>query len=78
MNGAPNVTWRTSPNWRADLIAGLTAAAVIVPKGMGYATIASLPVQIGLYTVFTPMLVYALLGTSRPLGSGSPTEQQIG
>ena len=73
MNDATNVTWRSGPSWRADLIAGLTAAAVIIPKGMGYATIASLPVQIGLYTVFTPMLVYALLGTSRPLSVSTTT-----
>ena len=35
---------------RADVIAGLTAAAVVVPKAMAYATIAGLPVQVGLYT----------------------------
>src|ERR1043165_1940574 len=51
---------------RFDVIAGLTAAAVVVPKAMAYATIAGLPVQIGLYTAIVPMLVYALLGTSRP------------
>ena len=47
---------------RADLIAGLTAAAVVVPKAMAYATIAGLPVQVGLYTALVPMIVYALLG----------------
>jgi MFS superfamily sulfate permease-like transporter len=35
---------------RPDLIAGLTAAAVVIPKAMAYATIAGLPVQVGLYT----------------------------
>jgi len=52
---------------RSDLVAGLTSAAVVLPKAMGYATLAGLPVQGGLYTAFVPMLVYALLGTSRVL-----------
>jgi MFS superfamily sulfate permease-like transporter len=51
----------------ADVIAGLTAAAVVIPKALAYASIAGLPVQLGLYTVFVPMVVYALLGTSRVL-----------
>jgi len=55
--------------WRPDLIAGLTAAAVVIPKAMAYATIAGLPLQVGLYTVFVPMVIYAVLGTSRPLTS---------
>jgi sulfate permease, SulP family len=58
---------------RANLIAGLAAAAVIIPKGIGYATIAGLPVQVGLYTVFLPMLAYALLGTSRTLSVSTTT-----
>jgi len=52
---------------RADVIAGLTTAAVVIPKAMAYATIAGLPVQVGLYTAFLPMVIYALLGSSRPL-----------
>ena len=52
---------------RFDVVAGLTAAAVVIPKAMAYATIAGLPLQVGLYTAIVPMLVYALLGTSRPL-----------
>src|SRR5512136_149973 len=51
----------------SDLIAGLITAAVVIPKAMAYATIAGLPLQVGLYTVFVPMVVYAVLGTSRPL-----------
>ena len=58
---------------RLDIVAGLTAAAVVVPKAMAYATIAGLPVQIGLYTVFVPMVIYALLGTSRPLSVSTTT-----
>ena len=58
---------------RADVLAGLTAAAVVAPKAMAYATIAGLPVQIGLYTAIVPMLVYAALGTSRPLSVSTTT-----
>ena len=52
---------------RFDLIAGLTSAAVVIPKAIAYATVAGLPVQVGLYTACVPMVVYALLGTSRSL-----------
>jgi sulfate permease, SulP family len=52
---------------RADAVAGLTTAAVVIPKSMALATIAGLPAEAGLYTALVPMLVYALLGTSRPL-----------
>jgi sulfate permease, SulP family len=56
-----------APWFRLDLIAGLTAAAVVLPKAMAYASVAGLPVQVGLYTALIPMAVYAVLGTSRPL-----------
>ena len=52
---------------RPDVVAGLTTAAVVIPKAMAYATIAGLPVQVGLYTAFLPMVIYAVLGTSRVL-----------
>jgi high affinity sulfate transporter 1 len=59
---------RLSKQWlRADVLAGLTAASVVLPKAIGYASLAGLPVQVGLYTAFVPMIVYALLGTSRVL-----------
>ena len=58
---------------RFDVIAGLTAAAVVVPKAMAYATIAGLPVQVGLYTAMVPMVIYALLGTSRVLSVSTTT-----
>jgi high affinity sulfate transporter 1 len=53
--------------WQVDGVAGLTAAAVVIPQAMAYGAIAGLPVQVGLYTALVPMLVYALFGTSRPL-----------
>jgi len=63
--------------FRPDLIAGLTAAAVVIPKAMAYATIAGLPVQVGLYTAFVPMIIYALMGTSRPLSVSTTTTLAI-
>ena len=60
-----------SPAIKLDVIAGLTAAAVVLPKAMAYATVAGLPVAIGLYTAFVPMVIYALLGTSRVLSVSS-------
>ena len=53
--------------FRFDAVAGLTTAAVVIPKSMAYASIAGLPLQAGLYVALVPMFVYALLGTSRPL-----------
>src|SRR5262245_15718276 len=61
------------PTVRADVLAGLTAGAVVVTKAMAYATIAGLSVQIGLYTAVIPMVVYAALGTSRPLSVSTTT-----
>jgi len=72
----PITGWLFSYNkkWlQADLIAGLTTAAVVIPKAMAYATIAGLPVQVGLYTAFVPMIIYAVLGTSRPLSVSTTT-----
>jgi len=62
---------------RLDIIAGLTTAAVVIPKAMAYATIAGLPVQVGLYTAFLPMIIYALFGTSRVLSLSTTTTLAI-
>src|SRR5215208_7734818 len=62
---------------RLDIFAGLTAAAIVVPKALAYATIAGLPVQVGLYTALFPMVIYALLGTSRPLSVSTTTTLAI-
>src|SRR5436305_8399203 len=67
----------SAPTWRFDSVAGLTAAAVVLPKAMAYATIAGLPVAVGLYTAFLPMVVYALLGSSRVLSVSSTTTMAI-
>ena len=74
--GAPMLDWMLAyhKEWlRLDVIAGLTTAAVVIPKAMAYATIAGLPVQVGLYTAFLPMLIYAIFGTSRPLSVSTST-----
>lgn len=52
---------------KPDVIAGITTATVVLPKAMAYASVAGLPVQVGLYTAFVPMMIYALFGTSRTL-----------
>ena len=61
----------TSETLRLDTVAGLTAAAVVLPKAMAYAAVAGLPVEVGLYTAFIPMVIYALLGSSRVLSVSS-------
>jgi sulfate permease, SulP family len=58
---------------RLDVTAGLVAAAVVLPKAMAYATVAGLPVAVGLYTAFVPMVIYALVGSSRVLSVSSTT-----
>jgi SulP family sulfate permease len=62
---------------RYDVIAGLVTAAVVIPKAMAYATIAGLPVQVGLYTALIPMVIYALVGTSCPLSVSTTTTLAI-
>lgn len=62
---------------RADLVAGLTAGAVVVPKAMAYATIAGLALQVGLYTAMIPMVVYAVLGSSGVLSVSTTTTLAI-
>jgi SulP family sulfate permease len=59
------------------VVAGLTAAAIVLPKAMDYATVAGLPVEAGLYTAFIPMIIYALLGSSRVLSVSSTTTLAI-
>jgi sulfate permease, SulP family len=50
-----------------DALAGIVAACVVVPQAIAYAGLAGLPVQVGLYAATVPMLLYALLGSSRVL-----------
>jgi SulP family sulfate permease len=55
---------------RADLIAGLTVALVLVPQSMAYAQLAGMPAYYGLYAAFLPVMVAALWGSSNQLGTG--------
>jgi high affinity sulfate transporter 1 len=50
-----------------DVVAGLSAGAIVIPQAMAYAGIAGLPAQVGLYTCLVPALCYVVLGGSRAL-----------
>lgn len=59
------------PSWlRADVIAGVTVAAYLVPQAMAYAQLAGLPAVTGLWAVLGPLAVYVVLGSSRLLSVG--------
>lgn len=62
---------------RFDIIAGLTTAAVVIPKAMAYGAIAGLPLVVGLYTALVPLVVYIVMGTSRPLSVSTTTTLAI-
>ena len=55
---------------RADVIAGVTVAALIVPKNLGYAGIAGVPLQNGLYAAAAGAILYAIFGTCRQISMG--------
>jgi SulP family sulfate permease len=55
---------------RADLIAGITVALVLIPQSMAYAQLAGLPPYYGLYAAFLPVMVAALWGSSSQLATG--------
>ncbi len=55
---------------RADLVAGVTVALVLIPQSMAYAQLASLPAYYGLYAAFLPPMVASLFGSSRQLATG--------
>lgn len=56
---------------RADLLAGLTLAAVAIPEAMGYSSIAHVPPVAGIYTLILPAVVFALLGSARLMVVGA-------
>lgn len=55
---------------RVDVVGGLTVGAMLIPQSMAYAELAGLPPQSGFYAAIGPLVVYALVGTSRHLGVG--------
>src|SRR5438045_1085662 len=58
------------PDLNGDLVAGLTVGAMLIPQSMGYALLAGLPPQVGLYAAVLPLVAYAAIGGSRQLGVG--------
>ncbi|MCW9002242.1 MAG: SulP family inorganic anion transporter [Rhodospirillales bacterium] len=62
---------------RADLIAGVTGAVIVLPQGVAFAIIAGLPPQYGLYTAMVTPIIAALFGSSRHLISGPTTAISI-
>ncbi|XVE49584.1 hypothetical protein DITRI_Ditri01bG0093400 [Diplodiscus trichospermus] len=56
--------------FKGDLIAGLTIASLCIPQDIGYAKLANLEPQYGLYSSFVPPLVYAFMGSSRDIAIG--------
>jgi high affinity sulfate transporter 1 len=69
----PIIGWLPEYQWSAfrfDLIAGVAVSALVVPKALGYAGIARVPVENGLYAALAGCVVYALFGTSRQISTG--------
>ncbi|MEZ5480505.1 MAG: SulP family inorganic anion transporter, partial [Thiolinea sp.] len=76
----PFLSWLPNLNGRdlrADLIAGLTGAIVVLPQGVAFATIAGMPPQYGLYAGMVPAIIAALFGSSRHLVSGPTTAASV-
>lgn len=67
----------TKENIKADLIAGLTGAVIVLPQGVAFATIAGLPPEYGLYTAMVTPIIAALFGSSFHLVSGPTTAISI-
>jgi len=55
---------------KADVVAGITVALVLIPQSMAYASLAGLPAYFGLYAAFLPVMIAALWGSSSQLGTG--------
>jgi sulfate permease, SulP family len=73
MNSIPSFEWikNYKKEWlNGDLSAGLTVGVMLIPQGMAYSMLAGLDPIYGLYAVTIPLLIYALLGTSRQLAVG--------
>ena len=72
----PAAAWlrqTTSSTLKADLFAGLTNAAIVLPQGVAFATIAGLPPEFGLYTAMVTAIIAALFGSSMIMVSGPTT-----
>ncbi|KAK9096754.1 hypothetical protein Sjap_022251 [Stephania japonica] len=60
----------TLAKFKGDLIAGITIASLCIPQDIGYAKLANLAPQYGLYSSFVPPLIYAFMGSSRDIAIG--------
>ena len=58
---------------KEDILAGITVALIIIPQSMAYASIAWLPIEVGLYTSFVWVLIWWLLGSSKQMSTGPVT-----
>jgi len=56
--------------FRSDLVSGITIGVMLIPQGMGYAMVAGLPPEFGLYASIFPPIIYAFLGTSNKISIG--------
>ncbi|PSS00001.1 Sulfate transporter 2.2 like [Actinidia chinensis var. chinensis] len=69
----PILSWARNykaSKFKKDLMAGLTLASLCIPQSIGYANLAKLDPQYGLYTSVVPPLIYALMGSSREIAIG--------
>ena len=69
----PGLVWLQGYNqgtFKSDLLSGITIAVMLIPQGMGYAVVAGLPPEYGLYACIFPPIIYALLGTSNKISIG--------
>jgi len=69
----PPITWIPQYNrhkFLGDMIAALAVGLMIIPQGMAYALLAGMPPIYGLYTAFTPLIIYFVFGSSRELAIG--------
>ena len=58
---------------KKDIFAGLAVSFILIPQSMAYAQLAGLPIEIGLYTAFIPVIVAALFGSSPQMSTGPVT-----
>ncbi|KAI0171970.1 sulfate transporter 4.1 [Hypoxylon sp. FL1284] len=69
----PIIQWlpRYSPSWIVqDFMAGLTIGVLLIPQGLAYAKIATIPIENGLYSCWVPAAVMVFMGTSKDLSTG--------
>ncbi|KAG0327488.1 hypothetical protein BGZ99_007572 [Dissophora globulifera] len=69
----PIIRWLPKYSWSwavKDIVAGITVGLIVVPQGMSYAKVASLPVQHGLYSAYIGAIFYCFMGTSKDLTIG--------